>query len=399
MLHKDDVARIFAQLEEVEAPALTVYADIDPSNPDNRGGAWRARVKNALKDIEPIHKRPEHGRSLADDVIEALSAERPEARSLAVFARQNHLGKTSVLRIDLNVALPVVDLREGRVEARWGEPWIAPLAFALDEHERTAALHVGGGRWRLFEIFLGEAAERGDLLAHVAGEDWAKLREASEAIRSGAVRASATPDLSGSNKDHATVKLERKKRELYARFGRVLEKALAEMGAGRLVLIGDEVETAVVLAAAPRGVRARVAAVLPNPAEDAEPDAALILRHVAPALEKAERAAENALLDAIAEQPGVWGLDPTLDALQLGRVEVLVLPWECEAEVWRCENGMLFGAEEPARKICEAPRKVRLADHVLDLAAEHGARVEFVRGDAAERLAREFKGAAARLRW
>jgi len=98
-------------------------------------------------------------------------------------------------------------------------------------------------------------------------------------------------------------------------------------------------------------------------------------------------------------QPGVWGLDAVLDALQLGRVEILVLPWKLDADIWRCADGAVAGKLETAQLFCDNPQKVALRDHVWTLARDFGARLEFVRGKAEERLLRDFNGAAAAVRW
>ena len=51
MIGRNEAKEIETQLLSLEPPLLSVYADVDPSNPDNKGGSWRIRVKNALKDI------------------------------------------------------------------------------------------------------------------------------------------------------------------------------------------------------------------------------------------------------------------------------------------------------------------------------------------------------------
>ena len=55
MIGRNETKEIETQLLSLEPPLLSVYADVDPSNPDNKGGSWRIRVKNALKDIAEIH--------------------------------------------------------------------------------------------------------------------------------------------------------------------------------------------------------------------------------------------------------------------------------------------------------------------------------------------------------
>ncbi len=402
MIRTQEAAELVKRLGALEAPVLTVYADINPANPDNRGGGWRTRVKNALKEIAPIHERRKHAKSLYEEVLETISEERPTARTMALFARQDEHGKAHIERIDLNVDLPVVDLGQGRVEARWGEPYVAPLVYALDEYQRAGVIHVDGAKWRFFEIFLGEIRECEEVFEELDEEDWKALREASEFIRSGRLRAEARADLSGSNKDAWKAKLQHWRHKLYRRLARLAEKAVKALGIDRLVLMGDETETGVLYNTLPRSLREKVAARVSNPEDLNEPNKEDILERVLPALEEAERAGELALLDEIREQPGPKGMCEVLDALQFGRLEVIVLPWGLDAEVWHCPDPADWYTcnEDDARTLCgEAAGKVHLRDRLFRLADDYGTRIELVQGPAEERLRAEFDGVAGLRRW
>ena len=175
MIGRNETKEIETQLLSLEPPLLSVYADVDPSNPDNKGGSWRIRVKNALKDIAEIHERTEHRPSLYDQVVSLIEKERPAAKTMALFATQNKLGKTFLQRVDLNVSLPVDDVTHGRVDVRYGEPWIQPLLYAFDEYQHAAALHIQGAEWRLFEFFLGEFEEIDNVFAEVGKQVWKEL--------------------------------------------------------------------------------------------------------------------------------------------------------------------------------------------------------------------------------
>ncbi|MFS8865465.1 hypothetical protein NW857_07590, partial [Synechococcus sp. H55.9] len=148
-----------------------------------------------------------------------------------------------------------------------------------------------------------------------------------------------------------------------------------------------------------RGLRNRIVARVGHPTNFHAPTPQDILERVLPVLEAAERRGELALLERIREQPGAWGVDAVLDALQLGRVEILVLPWRLETTIWRCPDGSVGGTQEMARLLCPEPQPVALRDQVWVLARDFGAKLEFVRGEAEDRLLHEFQGAAALLRW
>lgn len=399
MIGRDEADAITERLTNLRAPVLSVYVDADPAHPDNQGGAWRIRVKNALKDLSELHEDREH-RQLYQDVLARLEEERPAARTIALFAGSDAHGKTVIERMDLNVTLPLVDLRHGRVEVRWGEPFIDPLLFALDEYQRAAALHLQGNHWRLYEFFLGEYEEVSDAFREVDERVWQEIQEAAELLRSGRLAVDLQPDRSGSAKDLGADKAAAWKRKLYQRLVHLVEKTLDARGIERLVLIGDPVETARVASLFSGRFHRKIVALLPNPSEGHQLDLARMHEEVLQALAAAERREEHRLLDEIREAPGVWGLTDVLEAVQRGQAQVVVVPVRTEARVWWCPEAQLYaGTKEAASKFCAEPVEVALADHVFRLAASFGARVEFVDGETAERVEREFGGIAALRRW
>jgi len=402
-----DIEKQIAELRETlagrETPTLSVYADINPARPENASRAWVRRIKNALKDLPEIHDV--HGKRdtpLYDKVLALVDEERPDARTLALFAARGPHGRWLVRRVDLQIDLPFVDLAHGRVEARWGEPYLTPVFFAIDEYERTGVLHLEGARWRFYELFLGELHEDTDVFADITADAWCELREI-------AVRIENTVALRRANAGGRFDKLSPREREaakvdawmhkLYTRLALALDKAADRLGVDRLVLMGESWQVSHFEGYLGRGLRHRVVARVEQPAHAARPTPRDILERVLPALEAAERRAEQTLLTRIREQPGVWGLDEGLAALQLGRVETLVLPWTLDARIWRCADGTVTGTREAAGLVCSDPQEVALRDHVWRLARDFGARLELVRGEAETRLQRDFGGAAALLRW
>jgi len=387
MIGKDDVIRIKQQLSDLEPPVLSVYADVNPARPENANRAWALRVKNGIKAL-----------ALPKDVerraLEALEQEHaPEARTLALFVTADGKG-VRVVRQALRVDLPVVDLRDGRVEARWGEPYVAPLAYALDEHERVAVVWLHGDGWRFFEVFLGEIEER-DVFAGVGEDLWREV----QAFDVGRVRQTAEGRTAG-NRDWFAKRMESAAHRYLKHLAHLVERAVLQMGVRRLVLVGREEATKTFANLLSRGVREMVVAHVSDlPEPGASP--ARVLDKVRPVLEQAERAGELALLDRIREQPGVWGLEPTLQALREGRLSVLVAPWELSATAWRCGDGLLAGSREVAAALCDGgdPGEVPLRDVLVDACAAVVTRLEFVSGPAAERLQAEMGSLAGLTRW
>ncbi len=145
---------------------------------------------------------------------------------------------------------------------------------------------------------------------------------------------------------------------------------------GRLVLVGTREETRFFEQFLSRGLRDRVVAHVGDiPVQ--KPSPVQVLEKVAPVLEAAERAHALELLAEIQNTPGVWGLDPTLEALQMGRLNVLVAPWSLEATVWRCPDDWVGGSKELADMFCQGRElhQVGLREVVVDLAEDFGTRL------------------------
>ncbi|MEW5882405.1 MAG: VLRF1 family aeRF1-type release factor [Pseudomonadota bacterium] len=382
-------------------PVLSVYADVDPAKPENARNAWVTRVKNAIRDLPEIRDREgKRDTPLYDAVMALLDEERPAARTLALFAARGRQGRLEVRRVDLQVELPVVDLAHGRVESHWGEPYLTPLLYAADEYPRVGILLLAGARWRFYHAFLDEVEEDTTAFAEISAPDWKTLQEAAQRIENvseARLKAGGKFDKL-SPKDRAAAKVSTWLHKLYTRLARLVQRAAADTE--RLVLVGMPWQVSHFEGYLDRGLRTRVTARLPLPAEAAQTTPRGLFDFVLPSLQQAERAAESALLDRIAAQPGIWGFDPVLDALQMGRVEVLVLPWSVEGTLWHCPDDDFFaGSRQTAQSVCAQPVEVPLRKHVWQLARDYGARVEFVRGEPEQRLLREFRGMAALLRW
>lgn len=394
----EDVRLLFG---DSEGPVLSVYADVDPAKPENARNAWVTRVKNAIRDLPEIRDREgKRDVPLYDAVMALLDEQRPGARTMALFAARRQEGRLDVRRVDLQVELPVVDLARGRVEAQWGEPYLTPLLYAADEYQRVGILLLEGARWRFYRAFLDEIEEDTAAFADIAAPDWKALQEAAQQIENvSAARIKAGGKFDKlSPKDRAAAKVSTWLHKLYVRLASLLQRAAA--GTERLVLIGMPWQVSHFEGYLERALRRRVVARLPLPADAAQATPRKLFDVALPALQQAERADETALLDRIAAQPGIWGFDPVLDALQLGRVEVLVLPWSIQGTIWHCPADEFFaGSRRAAEAVCAQPVEVPLRANVWRLARDFGARVEFVRGEPEQRLLREFGGMAALLRW
>lgn len=117
-------------------------------------------------------------------------------------------------------------------------------------------------------------------------------------------------------------------------------------------------------------------------------------------MEKIERDYEKALVENISKEKFVSGIEETLDALQSGRVYSLITPWNLDTVVWMCKDGYLNPSEEKVKLICgESAEKIELKKIIIDLSVNYGAQLEFVRGEAEQRVLKEFGGLVGILRW
>ncbi len=383
MLSKDQVHLVRERIAHHKAPVLSLYVDVHPARPENARRGWFIRVKDSLKALNiPT--------TLYERVITLLSEERTQARTLVLFAATDLLE-----RYDLQVELPVVDLAYGRVECRWGEPYVTPLLYALDEYERAGALYLDRASWRFYEIFLGEIEETTDAFRDVSPEEWQELTRYMPTLYNGLLK-----ERVATHPSRFARRVEMWAQRFLKRLAHLLEDVVVEHDIRRLVLIGPAEDTHLFEQYLSRSIRSRVVAHvsdIPYPV----PSAAQVLDKVSPLLEEAERAHGQALLDMVQERAGIWGLDPTLEALQSGRLAIIIVPWRIEAQVWRCPEGWVASTPEMARVFCPEGeiQEVPLRDVIVQLAADFGVRLEFVRGEAEQHLLTQYGGLAGLPRW
>jgi len=90
-----------------------------------------------------------------------------------------------------------------------------------------------------------------------------------------------------------------------------------------------------------------------------------------------------------------------LEALQEGRLHLLVVPWSLEVRVFRCASGRVELTREAAEVYCpgEKLEEVSLKEVLPTLAQAYNLRLEIVHGEAETRLREEFGGLAGLVRW
>jgi peptide subunit release factor 1 (eRF1) len=394
MIGKEEVRRIKESLKDLKTPALSLYLDINPAKPDNAGRAYALRAKDTMKALAV----PE---ALAAKVLELLQHEVIQAKTLALFADQERL-ELFPLQVELPLVRAVktafVDEKTSRLLtdgalAHYGEPFLLPLVYALDEYERYGVIYVDQERWRVFEVFLGEIAEVKDAFLALDTEAWRRLSLDAPGRRfnlGGIARGGAGQDLFAK-------RLAAWEERFYKALAHELVRHVEERGFTRLLLMGPEEHTKLFLGYLPKRLKEKVVAELPSlPHPGASPGE--VLKRLEPVLEEVERQAEMRLLEELEEAYPKAAFGPeVLARVQEGRVELWVLPWHLERELYACD-GLYLAEEAQALAYCQNPEKKPLAVVLPELAAGYAARVEFVRGEAERRLL-ERGGMAALLRW
>ncbi|MDT7922230.1 MAG: VLRF1 family aeRF1-type release factor [Thermus sp.] len=394
MIGKEEVRRIKESLKDLKTPALSLYLDINPAKPDNAGRAYALRAKDAMKALAV----PE---ALAEKVLELLQHEVIQAKTLALFADQERL-ELFPLQVELPLVRAVktafVDEKTSRLLtdgalAHYGEPFLLPLVYALDEYERYGVVYVDQERWRVFEVFLGEIAEVKDAFLALDTEAWRRLSLDAPGRRfnlGGIARGGAGQDLFAK-------RLAAWEERFYKALAHELVRHVEERGFTRLLLMGPEEHTKLFLGYLPKRLKEKVVAELPSlPHPGASPGE--VLKRLEPVLEEVERQAEVRLLEELEEAYPKAAFGPeVLARVQEGRVELWVLPWHLERELYACD-GLYLAEEAQALAYCQNPEKKPLAVVLPELAAGYAAKLEFVRGEAERRLL-ERGGMAALLRW
>jgi peptide subunit release factor 1 (eRF1) len=133
----------------------------------------------------------------------------------------------------------------------------------------------------------------------------------------------------------------------YKEMGETTRRLAFENGIGRLILAGPGERVAEFRRTLPNEVRDRVVAEahIPTGASESE-----IVDRITAVQERVELERDNRFI-AEARERGVRGRSDTLEALQLGEVYHLLVPWPSEGEVRWCDNDAL-AVQDVQREHC-----------------------------------------------
>lgn len=296
----------------------------------------------------------------------------PRGRGLAVFS-------STPAELWQVWSLPVL-VAEGAYLGR--RPYLRPLLDVLDEYERYAVALVDKEKARLFIVELGEIEEQEQVYDVVPGKHdqggWSQA------------------NYQRHHEAHVYWHLKRVADELAL----LARRRPFE----RLVLAGPEEATAELERILPRQLRVRLVGRIPAELFASEQE---ILTRVQEVEREVERSVEERLVTEVIETaaaggPATHGLGPTLEAVWLGRVHLLLVAEDRRAPGSECLACGRLAAETPP--LCPAcGGQVRTLEDVVERAMERtleeGGRIEVVRDAPADRLRALGEGIGAILRY
>jgi peptide subunit release factor 1 (eRF1) len=350
-------------LSQAPGNTLTLYLDVDQTNPANRKRQFETRLHDLLRQLKGAHLEDVDLPGAASEVAEIVKRIEPAGKTL-VLARHPNLGVT--FRKLLHLPLPSF--------AYWGNgAFLRPLLEVLDEHERFGVVLVDQKRARLLTVFLGEIEEHRGLISEVPPR----------------------PDSPSTDKLRSQPRMERRHDESVSSHVRMvaveLARLLDQLEVDRLIVGGAVEVGSELVRQLPKRLRGRLVEVLPIPV-GANPEE--ILAKTSEVQLRIERAAElETVRDLLKEVRkggrAVAGLSATLDAINQGRVWKLVYLQGLRLDGGVCPacNVLVDPADERC-PLCGKPvdREERMVDRMARTVLERGGHVEMVDGPAAEAL-------------
>ena len=347
-----DIRRLKERLEGHPGLVLSVYLSVNARYPENQGQAYKVRLKDALKEMEEV---PEE---LAGRVREVVEGETPpsRARTLVFFVASDDFFERYALQVDLPEAY------------RFGEPYIAPLVLAVDEHEPYGVAIVEAEEFRFFVSEPVIIPEEGRGAAPESGF----FREVDLKPHGLYPVSGGSTDMDPAGRTQQT-----NLRRFFKQAGELTRKLIFQDNVRHLIIAGPKERTVVFRDELPQEIKDRVVAEehVPTRAPEAE-----IFERLEAVVERTEQEREAGLIEQVREN-GVRGIKDTVEALQEGRVYQVVTFWNLAGEIRWCDHDQLAITDITAKEcpFCRRETRIRpLLDVVLDLATARDARVEFV---------------------
>jgi peptide chain release factor subunit 1 len=382
-----EIERNLAQIESFhpeKGRTLSLYLDTDPTR--GAGRNLRAQIESVLR---PIRSELRDGRAAAQldaaaaTLTHELEALHPVPRAVAAFS----CPESGFVRV-VPLPEPVVPTADWQPSPRLKE-----LVAAIDEHERTIVVLVDRERARIYRVFMGQIEEAAEL--ERPSDRGEEPGTAHRKARSGR-QSSAIP------MEYGERNVERR-HEWHVR--QHLERVLtavrdkSSLAADRVLVGGAKDTVHELLALMPPRVRTRARLISGLNVGDSRAE---VLARVMEAQERAEREAEEELVDNLLERDrshSVFGVAPVMEAVSDAHVHTLVYGTDVNATGCECDvcGWLMSGPTADTCPRCGGPMRAvpELIERMVHRVLESGGRIEEVRGPASRTL--EYKGGLAAL--
>jgi hypothetical protein len=377
-LNEESLASLVAWTDPLGIVSIYVGRSI---NSANNKPTWPIELKNGLREI-----------------VAQVKAARPHAEWQAIVGRIEAISPEIDLIVDPsspgNGRMLFVGVSDGRLERAVIQlalptrasldtrPAILPLAAALAQGLTSGLVAVQRDHVQLFEWRLDETEQLGSMpFAVETASPHAEPREQQNTVAM----------------ESFERRLDASRQRFFRRVARSVASLAERRGWRRLAVFGDARLSHVLLEAMPANDDVEVVA------DERVMDSADTLRQGASAvIHRSQQQRQLRLVEAVQElgptnRRAALGLDETLDALNEGRVDHLILDSRALHAGVRSDEGLLFadGAHPPGLAVAKEPN---LAEAMVRRALVTHARVTPVEEIAAQRLA-SCQGVAALLRW
>ena len=362
-------------------PVLTAYLDVSPAKPVNRGPApeyltWLNAAGKALASGLAADEQKTFREQL-DRVETFLRGRIAPRRGLLIFA-----GPATWESVPLQVSV--------ENELRWGRPALAQLVALLSRHKPYGVAVVDLAEARFFRYQLGDLTELEQRKFVVDISQWRKkdMGKVARARESSLRGAREMKKARGADHDTYDHRMDEQYKRLQSETAQQALELCERHGLAALFLVGDTRLIEPIAREFPRDFRARVAMIEEDLAGIVSP---ALEERLEPSIAEWERSQESEHVTELlrSHRGAVVGIEKTLAELQRGRIRTVVVAASLDGELLQCaECGRADGSEDVLCPYCGSERKaVSFREVMPELAWKYNAEVEFVGGQASQRLA------------
>jgi len=347
-------------LKDMQEPVVTLYLHVDAGLRANQAEppAWQIYMKNALSDIVTQAADSEQTRlqNIKTRIETYLSGYTPSGKTLIFF-----IGEKTQHIHELPIAL--------ENNFAYGEPFVVPLLWAIDEHQRYLIVLADQEQARFLTAYLGRATTDEEMSIDFDAYDFGQKRYVNN-NRGG--RVEGTSPGQSDSQDRFEDMLSAHLKRFYKDVAEQTREFVEKMGVSRVILGGNEKSAHAIRDLLHDKVKNRVITIQSIPIDAAEHQ---VVQRIEESALQYERNQEMALVEDViglakSGRRGVLGVDKVQRAFEMQQIELLILPYPITDE--------------------------QLAADLTLQALNSGTRIELVHGEPAMKL-RDEGGLAARL--